>query len=100
MVEAHLKRQVRGHDGADGVAMYAKHAGEIQLVISDHDMPIMNGAAMIRSLARINPEVRVLSASGLVDEPAKGEHPLRKQLPKPYTAEQLLVAVHELLGAA
>jgi two-component system, cell cycle sensor histidine kinase and response regulator CckA len=67
------------------------------------DMPIMNGAAMIRSLERINPDVRVISASGLamdggsLDSSAQA---FRRQLPKPYTAEQLLYAVRDLLVAA
>jgi PAS domain S-box-containing protein len=101
-LEAHGYRVVQAQDGADGVAAYAQRVGEIQLVISDMDMPIMNGAAMIRSLERINPSVKVLSASGLVGEPrgAQASSPLRKVLPKPFTAEQLLHAVHDLIAAA
>jgi two-component system cell cycle sensor histidine kinase/response regulator CckA len=102
-LESHGYRVLQAQDGADGVATYAQHIGEIQLVISDMDMPVMSGAAMIRSLERINPNVRVLSASGLVAEsriapPAANN--LRKVLPKPYTAEQLLHAVQELISAA
>lgn len=101
-LESHGYRTLQAQDGADGVAVYAQHAGEIQLVISDMDMPVMNGAAMIRSLERLNPAVRVISASGLVAETGttKAVGPLRKALPKPYTAEQLLNAVHDLLTAA
>jgi CheY-like chemotaxis protein len=101
-LETHGYRVVQAQDGADGVAAYAQRAGEIRLVISDMDMPVMNGAAMVRSLERINPAVRVLSASGLVGEPRapQSSSPLRKLLPKPFTAEQLLHAVHELIVAA
>jgi two-component system cell cycle sensor histidine kinase/response regulator CckA len=100
-LESYGYRTLQAQDGADGVAVYAQHPGEIQLVISDMDMPVMNGAAMIRSLERLNPAVRVLSASGLVDfGTTKRAGPWRKALPKPYTAAQLLNAVHELLTAA
>jgi two-component system cell cycle sensor histidine kinase/response regulator CckA len=101
-LETHGYRVVQAQDGADGVAAYAQRVGEIRLVISDMDMPIMNGAAMIRSLERINPAVKVLSASGLVGE-SRAPQPnstLRKQLPKPFTAEQLLHAVHDLIAVA
>ncbi len=102
-LETHGYRVLEAQDGADGVARYAEHVQEIRLVISDMDMPIMNGAAMIRSLERITPEVRVISASGLGTSgphSGAGGHPHRRLLPKPYTAEQLLRTVHELLHAA
>ncbi|HEY2384240.1 MAG TPA: PAS domain S-box protein [Terriglobia bacterium] len=102
-LEAHGYRVLVAQDGADGVAEYAKHAGEIRLVISDMDMPVMNGAAMIRSLERINPNVRILSASGLTAAVRASQQQTshwRATLPKPYTAEQLLRAVHDLLQAA
>jgi two-component system cell cycle sensor histidine kinase/response regulator CckA len=101
-LESHGYRVLQAQDGADGVARYAQNLGEIKLVISDMDMPVMNGAAMIRSLERIDPNVRVLSASGLVGGPPPAQSPQkgRKVLPKPYTAEQLLNAVHDLIVAA
>lgn len=99
-LESHGYRVLQAQDGADGVARYAQHLGEIKLVISDMDMPVMNGAAMIRSLERIDPNVRVLSASGLIGGPPPTQSSVRKVLPKPYTAEQLLNAVHDLVVAA
>jgi CheY-like chemotaxis protein len=60
----------------------------------------MNGAAMIKALERLNPEVRVISASGLEGKPQNEEAPFRVTLPKPFTAEQLLKTVQRLLQAA
>jgi two-component system cell cycle sensor histidine kinase/response regulator CckA len=104
-LETHGYRVMEAEDGAAGVAVYAQHREEIQLVISDMDMPVMNGAAMVRALERINPNVRVLSTSGLAamskatDSPAiKTE--FRASLPKPYTAEQLLRTVNHIINAA
>jgi two-component system cell cycle sensor histidine kinase/response regulator CckA len=104
-LETHGYRVLEAQDGAEGVAVYAQHREDIQLVISDMDMPVMNGAAMIRSLERINANVRVLSTSGLAghskppDSPAPGPVS-RTALPKPYTAEQLLGTVHRVINAA
>src|SRR6185436_17494391 len=46
-LETHGYRVVQARDGADGVAVFALNAKDIRLVISDHDMPVMNGAAMV-----------------------------------------------------
>jgi two-component system cell cycle sensor histidine kinase/response regulator CckA len=101
-LETHGYRVVEAQDGAEGVARYAQHLREVRLVISDMDMPVMNGAAMIRSLERINPDVRVISASGLIQNGTleSSTPALRRSLPKPYTAEQLLHSVRELLDVA
>jgi hypothetical protein len=63
----------------------------------------MNGASMIRSLERIDPAVRVISASGLVNAselmPESNPSCVRVQLRKPYTAGELLRTVHDVLTA-
>jgi PAS domain S-box-containing protein len=102
-LETHGYKVIEARDGAEGVAMYATHRGDVRLVISDMDMPVMNGASMIPSLERINPLVRVISASGLVNESAplgkEDSRAIRVQLRKPYTASELLQTVHEVLTA-
>lgn len=103
-LETHGYQVVEARDGAEGLFMYATHRKDIRLVISDMDMPVMNGASMIRSLQWINPEVRVISASGLVNgtEPApenSESSAILVQLHKPYTANELLRTVHEVLKA-
>ena len=100
-LETHGYNVVEARDGAEGVAVYAMQRG-IDLVICDMDMPVMNGATMIRNLERLNPVVRVISASGLLGEEAEGEelNSIRVQLSKPYTAGELLRTVHDVLNAA
>jgi CheY-like chemotaxis protein len=101
-LETHGYKVVEARDGAEGVAVYAMHREDVRLVICDMDMPVMNGASMIRSLERINPDVRIISASGLVNAsellPEKVEPgSIRVQLRKPYTASELLHTVHDVL---
>jgi CheY-like chemotaxis protein len=100
-LENHGYHVLVASDGAEGVAVYAQHKNDIKLVISDQDMPVMNGAAMIRSLERINPNVRVISASGLAAKPGltnMQSSAWRVLLTKPFTAEELLRTVHEILS--
>ena len=73
----------------------------IDLVITDMMMPVMDGPATIRALRALQPEVRIIVASGLH---GRGTDPLsasvasvRHFLPKPYTAETLLTALRRVL---
>jgi PAS domain S-box-containing protein len=100
-LEEHGYRVVEAQDGAEGVGLYAQRQNEVQLVISDTDMPIMNGAAMLQSLERINPRLKVITTSGLgannkSPQSVKSSGP-RASLPKPYTSEQLLRTVYKVL---
>jgi PAS domain S-box-containing protein len=51
-------------NGAEGTECYRKQWREIDLVILDMQMPVMGGQETFTSMQAINPEVRVLLASG------------------------------------
>jgi CheY-like chemotaxis protein len=88
-------------DGAEGVAMYAQNANEIAVVITDISMPVMNGMAAIRALLRVNPMVKIIAASGLNvngDAEKLAEMGVTNSLVKPYSAETLLNALHQVLN--
>jgi PAS domain S-box-containing protein len=90
-------------DGAEAVAIYAKHDAEIAVVLTDMMMPVMDGTATIRALARINPAVKIIAASGLNANGtvAKISEPNVKHfLTKPYTAGTLLTTVRAILDEA
>jgi PAS domain S-box-containing protein len=90
------------NDGVDAVALYAQNMDEINVVLMDMMMPVMDGEASIRAIRKINPEVKVIVVSGLAekDKLAKIESTRAQAiLPKPYTAEKLLKAMHEVLSA-
>jgi two-component system cell cycle sensor histidine kinase/response regulator CckA len=101
-LESRGYRVLEARDGAEGVAVYAQNRKDIRVVISDMDMPVMNGTAMIRSLETIDPKVRIICASGLIpSRPAPKQNstnPLRPVLPKPYTAGELLRTVRDLIA--
>jgi len=101
-LEAFGYRVITASNGADAVALYAGRAAEVAVVLTDMMMPIMDGAALIQVLMRINPAVRIITASG-VDSRVLGVNPsgtgVNKSLAKPYTAEALLRIIRETLDA-
>jgi PAS domain S-box-containing protein len=93
-------RVLTAMDGADGVAVYAQHRKSIAVVITDMMMPIMDGPNTIRAIMRINPEVKMIAASGLN---ANGNVAkisgagVKHFLTKPYTAGTLLRVIRTIL---
>jgi PAS domain S-box-containing protein len=93
-------RVLTASDGAEAVAVYAKHEDEIAVVLTDMMMPVMDGAATIHALMRINPSIKIIAASGLnangnvtnVSDPN-----VKRFLTKPYTAGILLTTLRETL---
>jgi len=80
-------------DGTEALALYADKKNEIAVVLTDMVMPFMDGPATIRALQRMNPDVRIIAASGLGTGMHAGEGTLEGVsvfLNKPYTAEKLL----------
>jgi PAS domain S-box-containing protein len=87
-------------DGMEALAVYTQHGPEIALVLTDMTMPLMDGPALIQALRRINPSVRILAASGRgpADEfSAASQGRATRFLMKPFTAQELLVAVRTIL---
>lgn len=93
-------RVITASDGAEALAVFAKHAEEIALVITDMRMPVLGGSLMIQALLRMNPALKIIAASGLDAHgnlaPYSGPG-VRYFLMKPYTAETLLKTMRATL---
>ena len=93
-------RVLTAADGSQGLALYAQHREEIGLVLTDMMMPVMDGAATIRALRKMDPGVRIIGASGLT---ANGKSVVKRGLGeksflhKPYAADKLLKTVRDVL---
>ncbi|MFN0084695.1 MAG: ATP-binding protein [Blastocatellia bacterium] len=100
MLEAFNYRIIAASDGGEACALYRENQDEIRLVLTDMMMPVMDGAALIEELRRLDPKLPIIASSGLAetgrDEQARSRG-ARKFLPKPYKAASLLWALHELL---
>jgi PAS domain S-box-containing protein len=86
--------------GEDALAVYISHRKEIALVILDLIMPGMGGNRCLEELLRIDPDVRVLVASGYssnglaLDERGRGA---RGFISKPYDAKDILGAIRRVM---
>jgi len=99
-LEAFGYRVVLAPNGSEATAIYGDRGEEIAAVFTDMMMPIMDGPATIEALMQMDPEVRVIAASGLNIKgmAAKATNVGAKHfLPKPYTAEMLLKTLHTVL---
>jgi|GEM_PF-721727 len=93
-------RAVTASDGTEALAIYASQGKDIALVVTDMMMPIMDGSLTIRSLRKMNPSVKIIASSGLTtNDHATRESDLAVNafIAKPYTAEKLLKAIHQVL---
>ena len=63
-------------------------------------MPIMNGHQLIIALRKINPQIKIIASSGLIDKHQAGEDGetgINGFLSKPYSTEKLLRTIKEIL---
>jgi signal transduction histidine kinase len=99
-LKAHGYRVRTASDGAEGVAVYAEYKRKIKVVITDIAMPVMDGTAAILALKKINPDVKIIAASGLTTKgqlTTASDSNVQAFLTKPYSAEKLLTTLAEVL---
>jgi PAS domain S-box-containing protein len=93
-------RVLNAHDGAEAVAIYAEKKSDIAVVLTDMMMPIMGGTSLVSVLLRINPEIKIVTSSGLSSHGGMNsfsEAAVKHFLTKPYTAETLLKTMRAVL---
>lgn len=86
-------RTLTAVDGTDALAVYSQHSKKISAVLTDMAMPYMDGAALIRALRKMDPNITIVAMSGLTNEDTAAElRSLRVSafLTKPFSAETLL----------
>jgi signal transduction histidine kinase/CheY-like chemotaxis protein len=93
-------RVLEARSGPEGLRLSQSYLAPIHLLLTDVMMPLMNGHRLAEELRRERPGLKVLYTSGYTDDQLLvGE--LRKSsqefMPKPYTPEQLLQRVRQLL---
>lgn len=96
MLGANGFHTLEARNGLEAVQIYGTHRG-IDLVITDIQMPVMDGFQALERMQAINPDVRVIVVSGRSGEPAQSIAAVRRWLPKPFTLKDLLDSVRNAL---
>jgi two-component system cell cycle sensor histidine kinase/response regulator CckA len=94
-------RVLMAQNGAEAMAIYQRHKGEVQAVVTDMMMPIMDGPTLISNLKRFDPKVKVIGISGLGSEAVlskAGKLNVRAFLKKPYASANLLTSLREVIN--
>ena len=87
-------------DGLEAVQVYQSHKHEIALVLTDMGLPVMTGSDEFKKLKEINPNVKVIFASGYFEPDLKSE--LLKDgangfIQKPYEPNDILRIIRQTL---
>jgi len=99
-LESYNYKVILASDGIEAIALYAQHKHEIRGVLVDMMMPSMDGATTIRTLQKINPQVKIIAVSGLVTNNKLAQQVgINTFLSKPYTARELLQALFSVLNS-
>jgi two-component system, cell cycle sensor histidine kinase and response regulator CckA len=102
VLEAHNYRTLMANDGIEAIALYAEHKDEISAVLMDMMMPSMDGLTALRTLQKLNPQIRAIASSGLIANsqiPEGADIGIKAFLSKPYTAQELLDTLQKVLQA-
>jgi len=93
LLETNAYTVLTASDGIEAVALYAQYKENISVVLVDMMMPSMDGTTTIRTLRKMNLEVKVIAVSGLAANFQIAEllgTSIKSFLPKPYTSGELL----------
>jgi hypothetical protein len=85
--------------GLEAVARFSEKSSSVDLVITDLAMPFMDGLATIDGIRKIRPETKIIIASGSDKEIEEAKRTVQVEafVAKPFTSDELLKAVHEVL---
>src|SRR5262245_11122179 len=88
-------------DGSEALEYLHAAAPPPHMLISDVQMPGLDGIALVEASLKVAPGLRVLLMSGFADELGRAEHlrsKITRVISKPFTLEQIRTAVKGALG--
>ena len=100
MIEIGGYSVIVARSGEEALELYAAHKDDLSLVILDLIMPGMGGKKCLEQLLRIDPNVKVLVASGYSSDGIKHDQKLEAAkgfIGKPYDAKDILGAIRKVL---
>lgn len=103
MLEAFGYETLKAVNGKEGLKQFEAAADRISMVITDINMPVMNGPAMIEAIHALKPDLPVIAISGLSGTVHSQEGTALggvQILHKPYAIDDLLHIVEQKLGGS
>ncbi|WP_445632055.1 response regulator [Nostoc sp. DSM 114167] len=100
-LEAHNYKILVASDGIEAIALYAQNRDKISAVLMDIMLPSLDGLTAIRTLQKINPQVKIIASSGLMSDKklsAVAAIGVNTFLSKPYTVNELLLSLQKVLS--
>ncbi|MEH1814916.1 MAG: response regulator [Nostoc sp.] len=100
-LEAHNYKILVASDGIEAIALYAQNRDKISAVLMDIMLPSLDGLTAMRTLQKINPQVRIIASSGLMSDnklSAVAAIGVNTFLSKPYTVNELLLCLQKVLS--
>ncbi|WP_104909805.1 hybrid sensor histidine kinase/response regulator [Nostoc sp. 'Lobaria pulmonaria (5183) cyanobiont'] len=100
-LEAHNYKILVASDGIEAIALYAQNRDKISAVLMDIMLPSLDGLTAMRTLQKINPQVKIIASSGLMSDnklSAIAAIGVNTFLSKPYTVNELLLSLQKVLS--
>lgn len=87
-------------DGGEALARLREESGRFDILVSDVDMPVLDGVSLADRARMLYPGLRVVLVSGFPEELERARDPANRRLSvlsKPFTLDQIRSAVRTLL---
>ena len=100
ILEANGYRTLVARNGIEAIALYTKKGTQIDLVLTDLNMPFKSGLDTLAELRKLNPDLKamVFTGAGLAPESSDARDLAQYTcLKKPFDAPSLLNTLHQLL---
>ncbi|HKB58280.1 MAG TPA: response regulator [Lacunisphaera sp.] len=96
----HGYRVITCSDGVQAIGLFTERDAEIRAVVTDINMPNLDGAAFALVLRRLRPDVKILAMTGLGSSGslhAAEPEAFAAMIQKPFTIDVLLTALRQVL---
>jgi len=91
----------QANDGGEGLEMLQKHAQEIDLLITDLNLPRVGGVDLISKARALNPAIKIVGTSGMSGEAVRlmvMKAGADDFLPKPFQPQEAIRKLRAILG--
>ncbi|MBW4640469.1 MAG: response regulator [Gloeocapsa sp. UFS-A4-WI-NPMV-4B04] len=97
-LEAYNYHVLAANDGIEAISLCAQYKHKIAVALVDMMMPSMDGATTIKTLQKINPQIKVIAISGFVsNDKLREASEIKNFIAKPYTIQDLLQKLQTVL---